>query len=106
VIRRHPDIRLHRTSDDITRLQKEQAKLLDALWPLLTPGGMFLYATCSILPQENVDQVARFLGEHDDAEEIQIDLPCGRQQSHGLQMLPGDQEMDGFYYAAIIKRRT
>jgi 16S rRNA (cytosine967-C5)-methyltransferase len=106
VIRRHPDIRLHRTSDDITRLQKEQAKLLDALWPLLAPGGMFLYATCSILPEENVDQVARFLGAHDDAEEIQIDLPCGRQQSHGLQMLPGDQEMDGFYYAAIIKRRT
>ena len=106
VIRRHPDIRLHRTPDDITQLQKEQGKLLDALWPLLTPGGMFLYATCSILPEENVEQVRRFLDTHDDAEEMKIDLPCGRQQDHGLQILPGDDDMDGFYYAAIIKRRA
>jgi 16S rRNA (cytosine967-C5)-methyltransferase len=103
VIRRHPDIRIHRRPADIDRLREEQQRLLGALWPLLRPGGMLLYATCSILPQENVDQVRLFIDEHTDARENILPLECGLKQAHGRQILPGEQGMDGFYYAGIIK---
>ena len=57
VIRRHPDIRWLRKASDITNLVTLQRQILDALWALLTPGGTLLYATCSILPQENKLQI-------------------------------------------------
>jgi 16S rRNA (cytosine967-C5)-methyltransferase len=103
VIRRHPDIRLHRTRDDIETLVKEQQKLLETLWPLVRPGGMLLYATCSVLPQENVEQVKRFLDAHSDAREHVLPGDFGHRPGHGLQILPGVQGMDGFYYAGIEK---
>jgi 16S rRNA (cytosine967-C5)-methyltransferase len=103
VIRRHPDIRIHRRPADIDRLREEQQRLLRALWPLLRPGGMLLYATCSILPEENIDQVALFLDERVDAREFALPLEYGLKQSSGRQILPGEQGMDGFFYAGIIK---
>jgi 16S rRNA (cytosine967-C5)-methyltransferase len=103
VIRRHPDIRLHRNPDDIAKLVMEQQKLLESLWPLLRPGGMLLYATCSVLPQENVEQVKHFLDVHSDARERLLSGDFGRRPGHGLQILPGVQGMDGFYYAGIEK---
>lgn len=104
VIRRHPDIRIHRRPDDIMRLREQQQRLLRALWPLLRPGGMLLYATCSVLPQENVEQISSFVAEHADASAIPLDLACGDKQAFGLQILPGDHGMDGFYYAGLLKR--
>ena len=103
VIRRHPDIRLHRTWDDIEKLVTKQEKLLDSLWPLLRPGGMLLYATCSVLPRENAEQIKRFLAGHDDAREKALPGDFGLRQDCGLQILPGEQGMDGFYYAGIEK---
>jgi len=104
VIRRHPDIRIHRRPDDIIRLREQQQRLLRALWPLLRPGGMLLYATCSVLPQENVEQISLFVADHADASAIPLDLVCGDKQDFGLQILPGDHGMDGFYYAGLLKR--
>ena len=61
IVRRHPDVRWLRRQDDIQALARIQAELLDALWPLLAPGGRLLYATCSIFPAEGRQQIDAFL---------------------------------------------
>ncbi len=104
VIRRHPDIKLLRRADDLPRLAAEQARLLAALWPLVAPGGCLLYATCSVLPDENDKQISNFLAAHPDAEERQIDADWGRPCRHGRQILPGENGMDGFFYAHLRHR--
>lgn len=113
VIRRHPDIKSLRRADDIDRLAATQAHLLDALWPLLAPGGMLLYATCSVLRQENEQQIAAFLQRQTQAYEQGLNVEWGRAVGHGRQILPGaaatdsdnsDMGMDGFYFAALRKR--
>lgn len=103
VIRRHPDIKLLRKKTDIATLQEQQAKLLQALWQVLKPGGQLLYATCSILPEENNLQVEQFLQAQPDAQVKQIEATWGRALSVGRQILPGEQGMDGFYYALLEK---
>jgi len=105
VIRRHPDIKLLRRDSDIALLVAIQAKMLDILWERLRPGGKLLYATCSILPDENSDQVSAFLKRHTDAEQQELDLPAGVSQPHGgVQIMPGEKDMDGFFYALLSKR--
>lgn len=107
VIRRHPDIRLHREPRDIERLARTQAGMLDALWPLLAPGGKLLYVTCSILAEENDETVAAFLGRRPDARVVKLAHPAldrfARAGTHGWQILPGAGEMDGFFYACLTK---
>lgn len=103
VIRRHPDIKLLRKKTDIATLQEQQAMLLKALWQTLKPGGWFLYATCSILPEENNLQVEQFLQNQPDARVKEIKADWGRALSVGRQLLPGEQGMDGFYYALLEK---
>jgi 16S rRNA (cytosine967-C5)-methyltransferase len=103
VIRRHPDIKLLRRLEDIPVLVELQARILDAIWPLLAQGGMLLYATCSLLPQENERQVGEFLGRQGDARERLIDAAWGHPRPVGRQTLPGEQSMDGFYYACLEK---
>ena len=104
VIRRHPDIKLLRQPDDIPKLVQDQAQILAALWPLLKSGGMLLYATCSILAEENTLQIQHFLQENADAELQPINSDWGQQQVAGTQILPGEDGMDGFFYALIQKR--
>ena len=82
---------------------EQQGQLLEALWPLLNPGGMLLYATCSILKRENSSQVGAFLERHADAAESLPEVAWGRCAGPGRQILPGELEMDGFYYAALRK---
>ncbi len=104
VIRRHPDIKLLRRESDIAALAKRQGAILASLWPLLRPGGRLLYATCSVLRQENEQVVAAFLATHPDADEQPIAADWGRALPHGRQILPGEADMDGFYYAGLHKR--
>ncbi len=108
VIRRHPDIRLLRRPSDIGNLARRQRALLDALWPLLEPGGRLLYVTCSVFAAENEDVVAAFLGSQQDARAESL-LP--NYNNHDLmypkpvggQVLPGTLAMDGFYFACLTK---
>ena len=95
ISRRHPDIRWLRRPGDIPALAAQQHALLEALWPLLRPGGRLVYATCSLFPAEGVEQAAGFLARHADA--LALAAPG--------QILPGcSPERDGFFYAVFAKR--
>lgn len=100
VIRRHPDIKLLRRAADIPALAARQLQLLQALWPLLRPGGTLLYTTCSALPAENVE-VARAFSDAagEAAEPWPIEARWGMEQAPGRQQLPRVDGPDGFYYA-------
>ena len=106
VMRRHPDIRLRRSAADIVQASKEQRRLLHALWPLLADGGRLLYATCSILHAENDEIIDTLLELHDDALVLPIAIEAGCPTRHGRQILPGDDDMDGFYYCLLAKRSS
>jgi 16S rRNA (cytosine967-C5)-methyltransferase len=105
ILRRQPDIKAHRREDDIAVLAATQARLLDALWPLLTPDGTLLYATCSVLREENDRQVAAFLARHADARLVTLDARFGHDTGHGTQRFPGEDGGDGFFYARISRSR-
>jgi 16S rRNA (cytosine967-C5)-methyltransferase len=91
VVRRHPDIKYLRRESDIQRLARLQTEILDALWPLLKPGGKLLYATCSVFPEENGAQIDAFL----------VRRPAARRLVEE-RLLP-QEEHDGFFYALLQK---
>jgi 16S rRNA (cytosine967-C5)-methyltransferase len=97
VARRHPDIKWLRRAADVAAFAQTQAAILDALWPLLVPGGKMLYCTCSVFPAENGEQVRAFVARHPDARR----LPTGGELPE-LQLLPTALH-DGFYYALLEK---
>jgi 16S rRNA (cytosine967-C5)-methyltransferase len=109
VIRRHPDIKLLRRASDLGSLVALQSAILANLFDHLAPGGVLLYATCSVLPEENEGVVATFLRQTPAARSLP--LPAGvalpeasRRTPHGLQLLPGNPAgTDGFYYARIAR---
>lgn len=102
VIRRHPDIKWLRRPEDIAQLAQLQAQILDALWQQLKPGGTLLYATCSILPDENSEQIKAFLHRTPDARHLALHASDTPDQP-GWQLLPGAEQRDGFYYAKLGK---
>jgi 16S rRNA (cytosine967-C5)-methyltransferase len=91
VVRRNPDAKWLRRADDIDSFATAQARILDALWPLLRPGGKLLYATCSVFPAENGEQIGHFLLRQPQARRCQEE-----------QLLPS-AEYDGFYYCLLEK---
>jgi 16S rRNA (cytosine967-C5)-methyltransferase len=103
VIRRHPDIKLLRKPADIESLVSRQADILAAVWPLLAPGGMLVYSTCSVFRQENEQQISSFLSANNDVRELRIDAEWGIQCQAGRQIVPDIQGTDGFYYACLEK---
>lgn len=98
IIRRHPDIKVRRRPEHLSALTATQASILDGVWPCLRHGGKLLYATCSVLPEENQRQMEAFLARHSDATRAAV-----RSGICEWQILPGEGEMDGFYYASIRK---
>lgn len=103
VIRRHPDIKLLRRREDIDQLAAIQSLLLDRCWQMLKPGGRLLYATCSVLPAENRDQIDSFLNRHQDVQLISLDKPQASPCNAGRQLFPTVSGPDGFYYALLVK---
>lgn len=104
VIRRHPDIKVLRRPEDLDAMADRQKAMIRALWPLLVRGGCLLYATCSVLSHENESIVRSFLMECPDAEAVRLDAAWGRPAGRGRQILPGEDAMDGFFYAVLAKR--
>jgi 16S rRNA (cytosine967-C5)-methyltransferase len=108
VIRRHPDIKLMRRPGDIEALARLQLSLLNALWPLLGANGRLLYVSCSVVAEENDGVVGRFLASHGDAREDDALLNSNirdlmHRKACGYQILPGQRDLDGFYYACLTK---
>ena len=102
IIRRQPDIKLHRRAVDIDALAATQSRLLDALWPLLKPGGRLVYATCSMLAAENARQIEAFLQRQPQGRLLPPQLGW-HDTGAGEQNLPGMGGMDGFFYAIVEK---
>lgn len=103
VIRRHPDIKHLRSAKALEKIAKRQSRILDAIWPTLASGGRLVYVTCSIFKIENELQISKFLQRQEDAELEEIQAAWGR-GTIGRQVLPGEDGMDGFYFAVMNKR--
>jgi 16S rRNA (cytosine967-C5)-methyltransferase len=106
IVRRHPDVRWLRRPTDVNQLAAQQQRLLDALWPLLRPGGRLLYCTCSVFRAEGEGQAQAFVKRHPEARRLPAPghmlpaVPLGKtQEAH---MNPG-QGLDGFFYALFYK---
>jgi 16S rRNA (cytosine967-C5)-methyltransferase len=103
VIRRHPEIKWLRSSEQVENVVQAQAGLLTALWPLLEAGGILVYATCSILKRENHEQIQQFLEKQTDAVAEPVGVEWGLAGPYGRQIIPGEAQMDGFFYAVLRK---
>lgn len=103
IIRRHPDIKILRRPDDLGKLREIQRTLLDRLWTCLKPGGLLLYSTCSVLPEENSEIIAAFLQCQSDAKHEEIQAQWGVECAQGRQLLPHPDGHDGFYFATLRK---
>lgn len=102
VIRRHPDIKWLRRQSDLPVLVENQRALLEAAALRLETGGVLLYTTCSVFPQENLKQIEWLLHTHPEFEPWPFVL--GQSKSYAVQRLPGQDEGDGFFYARLRKR--
>lgn len=107
IMHRHPDIKRLRLASDIHNLRAIQAEILAHAWTQLKVGGKLLYATCSILKDENEQQIRHFLKEEKSAKEVKFMLPFGEVRDVGVQILPryfeSEKSVDGFYYALLEK---
>ena len=103
IVRRQPDVLLHRRAEDLDALTRLQARLFDAAWQALRPGGRLVYTTCSVLRAENAQQVEAFSMRHPEATIEPLDDAWGRADAGGRQRLPGERDMDGFFYAVLSK---
>lgn len=103
VIRRHPDIKLLREQGDIHSILVKQHELLCSVWPTLKHRGKLLYVTCSVLVMENMKQIERFINEHKDCHINPINTAWGYHTPFGTQILTGQDNMDGFFYASLEK---
>ena len=103
VIRRNPDIKLLRNPNEVAKVCILQGQILQAIWPLLKPGGHLLYATCSVFPEENENQLASFVNQQNDVISVPIDAKWGHDTGNGRQIFPGENDMDGFFYAMLKK---
>jgi 16S rRNA (cytosine967-C5)-methyltransferase len=108
IVRRHPDIPLLRRESDIAALVKEQRRLLDALWPLLAPGGRMVYCTCSVFRDEGQYQIDSFLARNTQA----VLRPSPGHLMPGMAANPAGlldnaaSGHDGFFYAVLEQRNA
>ncbi|WP_415036221.1 RsmB/NOP family class I SAM-dependent RNA methyltransferase [Azonexus sp.] len=113
-VRRNPDLKWRQEARDIDELRAKQAAILAAAASLVRPGGRLVYATCSLLEEENGAVVADFLAQHPEffplsAAEILarqgIVLPGEPLPGESLRLRPDVHDTDGFF-AAVLERRT
>jgi 16S rRNA (cytosine967-C5)-methyltransferase len=108
-LRRNPDLKWRQTPADVAELTAKQARIVDAAATLVKPGGRLVYATCSVLPEENDAIVDAFLASHPDFEErdvaallVQAGVPLDTGKR--LRLRPDVHRCDGFF-AAVLERK-
>ena len=106
IIRRHPDIKILRTPEEIDKLNELQVRLINNLWSLLKPGGLLVYATCSVMTKENTRIIEAFVDRHSQATVETLAVAWGIEQVFGRQLLPIATVHDGFYYAVLRKEEN
>ncbi len=102
-VRRRPDAKWRRGPGDIRAHASLQSQLLRSLWPLLKPGGLMLYTSCSLFDEENSCVLASFLRDRRDASDQTPAMPGAQRRRFGVQQLPCASGGDGFYYALLAK---
>jgi len=103
IVRRHPDVRWLRRSSDVDQLAQRQQQLLQALWPLLRPGGVLLYCTCSVFRVEGEQGITAFVAHNTDACRLPAPghlVPCDGTNDASLPDNRG-RPSDGFFYALV-----
>lgn len=103
ILRRHPDIKYIRQMQDLEKICQDQQQLLKSTAKILAPGGLLLYATCSVFKQENSNQIKIFLKSHPHFSEIKLNYGFATNCEFGIQIITGVQDMDGFYYCCLQK---
>jgi len=114
--RRKPDAKWRLTEKQLAARQADQSALLDRGASLVKPGGRLVYVTCSVLPEENADQIAAFLGRNPayaalpyrDQWQRAIGTPAPESaiaSELGLQLTPGRHETDGFFIS-VLRRNS
>jgi len=101
VMRRHPDVRWLRRPGDIEGNTETQRRILESAWSRLEPGGLLVYASCSILRAENCEQIRAFIERNADAQTVELDIADCLPTNPGYQILPGSLDRDGFFYAGL-----
>ena len=112
VLRRHPDTRHRLTADQVDRVCQTQAAILDEVAPLVSPGGRLIYATCSVLREENQTQVQSFLGRHPEFALVPVAEIWARVGllgdppglvPEGLLLSPRRSATDGFFVSILTR---
>ena len=106
VIRRHPDIKMLRNAQDIAKLATLQYAILKQLWQTLKPNGRLVFATCSVIPEENEQVIQQFLTQQSDAKQLTVHIDAGQQRDFGRQLFPQPKSHDGFFYACLQKLQS
>ena len=103
VMRRNPDVKVIRRKTDIGQFAALQSEILQSVWPLLKPGGRLLYATCSVLSQENDAVIDAFLKTETSARILPMPTVVGEAMTYGQQVIPDASGGDGLYYSLLGK---
>jgi 16S rRNA (cytosine967-C5)-methyltransferase len=98
--RRQPELRVRFTPERLAELVALQAKLIEEASRFVAPGGRLVYATCSVLPRENGEQIAAFLGSHPDFTPVPVSA-----SSTFFHASPRRTQTDGFF-TAVLRRST
>ncbi len=108
--RRQPDQKWKFSGERLDGLVKTQQEILARAAPLVAPGGILIYATCSILREENEEQVAAFLAAHMEFDLLPVSMIWtaaglgGQWDQDFLSLTPADFGSDGFFVALLQKR--
>ncbi len=101
--RRNPDLRWQHFGPTLEELLVTQAEILDKVAGVVKPGGKLVYATCSLLPEENEDQIERFLADHPEFEVAPLDESRGLGSPY-MRLTPLRQQTDGFFTAVMVRK--
>ena len=111
--RRNPESKWRLTAEQLGEFTRIQSEILDQAAALVAPGGLLIYATCSILTEENEDRIRAFLVEHNDFELLPVNevwgnvigSPCPTSEPY-MQLTPARNSTDGFFIAVLVRKEN